>query len=83
MKLTIKTTGLLGKYLPDGSARNKGIVEINEHSTVRQLIDQLNIPDNGRCHVTLNGALLQSDKWDSTILNAADDIVLMAPISAG
>jgi len=83
MKLTIKTTGLLGKYLPEGSARNKGTVKLADESTVRHLIDQLNIPDNGRCHVTLNGALLQSDKWDSTVLNATDDLVLMAPISAG
>jgi len=65
------------------SARNKGTVELADESTVRHLIDQLNIPDNGRCHVTLNGALLQSDKWDSTVLNATDDLVLMAPISAG
>lgn len=83
MKLTVKTTGLLGKYLPEGSDRNKGIVELPSQSTVRQLLNQLGIPDNGRCHVTLNGAMLQSDHWDSTRINPTDDIVLMAPLSAG
>jgi len=83
MKLTVKTTGLLGKYLPEGSARNKGTVELGESSTIRQLIDHLNIPDNGRCHVTLNGRLVQSNQWASTTLTDRDDIVLMAPISAG
>ena len=83
MKLTVKTTGLLGKYLPEGSARNKGTVEVAERSTVRQLIDQLGIPENGRCHVTLNGAMLQMEHWDSTVLSATDEIVLMSPISAG
>ena len=83
MKLTVRTTGLLGKYLPEGSARNNGTVALAEHSTVRQLIDQLGIPDNGRCHVTLNGTLLQIDSWDSTVLSATDEIILMAPLSAG
>jgi len=83
MKLSIKTTGLLGQYLPEGSARNRGTVELAERSTVQQLIEQLNIPDNGRCHVTLNGTILQRANWDSTVLNATDEIVLMAPISAG
>jgi thiamine biosynthesis protein ThiS len=83
MQLTIKTTGLLGKYLPDGSSRNKGVVELASGSTVRQLLDQLGIPDNGRCHVTLNGSLLQPDNWNSTTLAATDEIILMAPLSAG
>lgn len=83
MQLTVKTTGLLGKYLPEGSSRNKGVVELVSGSTVRQLLDQLGIPDNGRCHVTLNGSLLQPDKWHSTTLTATDEIILMAPLSAG
>ena len=83
MILTVKTTGLLGKYLPEGSARNKGTVKLDDHSTIRQLLDHLNIPDNGRCHVTLNGSLVQGHDWASTALCASDDIVLMAPISAG
>lgn len=83
MKLTVRTTGLLGKYLPAGSARNKGTVDLAERSTVQQLIEHLNIPDNGRCHVTVNGSMVQKHSWCSTTLNASDDIVLMAPISAG
>jgi len=83
MTLTIKTTGLLGKYLPEGSTRNRGSVELAEQSTVRQLLNLLNIPHNGRCNVILNGSLLQSEQWESTKLTATDEVVLMAPLSAG
>lgn len=83
MKLTVKTTGLLGKYLPQGSSRNKGVVDIDDHSTIQQLIEHLGVPDNGRCHVTVNGSMVQKDQWASTTLTGTDDVVLMAPISAG
>jgi sulfur carrier protein ThiS len=83
MKLTVKTTGLLGKYLPQGSSRNKGVVEIDDNSTICQLIEHLGIPDNGRCHVTINGSMVQKDQWHLRPLTSTDDIVLMAPISAG
>lgn len=83
MQITIKTTGLLGKYLPEGSSRNKGVVEIPDHCTVRSLLIQLNIPDNGRCYVTFNDNLLQTHEIDTTIITEDDAITLMAPITAG
>ena len=83
MKLTVKTTGLLGKYLPQGSSRNKGVVDIDDNSTIQQLIEHLGVPDNGRCHVTVNGSMVQKDQWESTTLTGTDDVVLMAAISAG
>lgn len=83
MQITIKTTGLLGKYLPEGSSRNKGVVEIPEQSTVRHLLDQLNIPDNGRCYVTFNNTLLQPEAFNTTFITEQDVITLMAPITAG
>lgn len=83
MQITIKTTGLLGKYLPEGSSRNKGVVEVPAQSTVRSLLNQLNIPDNGRCYVTFNNALLQTEELNTTIITEQDAITLMAPITAG
>lgn len=82
MILSVKTTGLLGKYLPEGSARNLGDVELPDNSSVRTLLDQLAVPD-GRCLVTVNGELLQKELFESTILTATDKVVLMAPLAAG
>lgn len=82
MILSIKTTGLLGKFLPEGSARNLGDVELPDASSVRALLNQLEIPD-GRCLVTVNGELVQKEEFESTVLTASDIVVLMAPLAAG
>jgi len=83
MIISVKTTGLLGKHLPPGSARNRGDVELPDKSNVQNLIDQLGIPDNGRCLVTVNGELLQADEFEATTLTSTDKVVLMAPLAAG
>ena len=83
MQLTIKTTGLLGKHLPEGSARNRGVVELPIGSTASDLLQALAIPDDGRCYVSVNDSLLHADELDATVLTESDTIVLMAPITAG
>jgi len=80
--INVKTTGLLGKFLPAGSARNRGDVELPDESSVQTLLDQLAIP-NSRCLVTLNGNLVQQDEFNTTIIKATDAVVLMAPLAAG
>ncbi len=82
MIISVKTTGLLGKFLPEGSERNRGDVELPDNSSVRTLLDQLAIPD-GRCLVTINGALLQKQEFSTTIISPSDAVVLMAPLAAG
>jgi len=82
MILSVKTTGLLGKYLPPGSARNRGDVDLPDNSNVEDLITQLGIT-NGRCLVTVNGNLIQPEEYAATILTETDKVVLMAPLAAG
>lgn len=82
MILSVKTTGLLGKFLPEGSARNLGDVELDDNSSVRTLLDQMAVPD-GRCMVTVNGELVHKEDFEKTILNETDKVVLMAPLAAG
>ena len=83
MIVSVKTTGLLGKFLPPGSSRNRGDVELPHGSSVSQLVEQLGIPDDGRCNVIINDNLIHGTDWADTTLTAADKIVLMAPITAG
>ena len=72
----------MGKYLPEGSARNLGDVELPDSSSVSALLDHLAVPD-GRCVVTVNGELIQKEEFQSTVLTATDKVVLMAPLAAG
>ena len=82
MIISIKTTGLLGKFLPEGSDRNRGDVELPDDSSVQTLLDQLAIPE-GRCLVTINGELLQKEEFSATTITTSDTVVLMAPLAAG
>lgn len=82
MIISVKTTGLLGKFLPEGSERNRGDVDLPDNSSVQALLDQLAIPE-GRCLVTINGALLQKEEFTATIIQPTDAVVLMAPLAAG
>jgi len=79
----IKTTGLLGQFLPEGSKRNRGEVELPDGSTAQDLLNALAIPDDGRCYVCINDTMLQTTELDKTVLTDADKIVLMAPLAAG
>ena len=83
MRVQVSTTGLLGKYLPAGSARNRGTVELGDGDSVQVLLQDLGIPDDGRCRVILNGDMLPPSDYANTPLRATDEIVLMAPITAG
>lgn len=83
MRLKIKTTGLLGQFLPQGSERNRGEVDVPDGGTARDLLNTLNIPDDGRCFVCVNDTMLQPAELDSTVLSEMDKIILMAPITAG
>ena len=83
MIISVKTTGLLGQYLPPGSSRNRGDVELPDNSTTRDLLNTLAIPDDGRCYVSINGTMLQSQEIDTTVISGDDEVVLMAPIRAG
>lgn len=83
MRLNVKTTGLLGRFLPEGSERNRGIVELADGGTAKDLLDTLNIPVDGRCYVCVNDTMLQPQELEGTALSQTDKIVLMAPITAG
>ena len=46
MKLAVRTGGLLGKYLPEGSARNSAEIDLPEGITAAALIERLGMPHN-------------------------------------
>jgi sulfur carrier protein ThiS len=83
MILNVKTTGLLGQYLPEGSERNRGAVELPDGSTARDLLSALGIPDDGRCYISVNDTMLRGEEVDGTVLSDTDKIILMAPMTAG
>ncbi len=55
MKIAVRTGGLLGKYLPEGSARNSAELEVPEGASARDVLERLGRPSDGGYLVIHNG----------------------------
>ena len=82
MKITVKTAGNLGKYLPPGSAGNRAELEVAEGATPAQVMRQLGLPD-GSYLVVLNGSSVPKAERASRPLAAADTLAIMPPLKGG
>ncbi len=83
MKLAIRTRGLLGKYLPAGSARNAGEIEVPEGATAAGVIAQLGMPPEGSYLVIHNGAAVPKAAREACTLADGDELAIMPPLKGG
>ena len=83
MKINIKTAGLLGKYLPAGSERNKAELEVAEGTTPIDVMRQLGMPLEASYLVSLNGSALPKAERQTRALAADDTLAIMPPLKGG
>ncbi len=83
MKITIKTAGLLGKYLPPGSAGNDAELEVAEGATPRDVIAQLGMPLDASYLVILNGESVPTAERRVRTLADNDRLAIMPPLKGG
>ncbi len=83
MKITIKTAGLLGKYLPPGSTGNDAELEVAEGATPRDVIAQLGMPLDASYLVTLNGESVPTAERGVRTLADNDRLAIMPPLKGG
>ncbi len=83
MKLAIRTGGLLGKYLPAGSARNAGELELPEGTTAAGVIAHLGMPPQGSYLVIHNGAAVPKAAREACTLADGDELAIMPPLKGG
>ncbi len=83
MKVAIRTGGLLGKYLPAGSARNAAEVELPEGTTAAGAIGRLGMPAEGSYLVIHNGAAVPRDARAACTLAEGDELAIMPPLKGG
>ncbi len=83
MKITIKTAGLLGKYLPPGSVGNDAELEVAEGATPRDVIAQLGMPLEASYLVTLNGESVPTAERRVRTLADNDRLAIMPPLKGG
>jgi sulfur carrier protein ThiS len=83
MKVTVKTAGNLGRYLPPGSVRNKADLEVADGTTPADIIRQLGMPEDGSYLVVLNGAAVPKAERTTRHLADTDDLAIMPPLKGG
>ena len=82
MKITVKTAGNLGKYLPAGSTGNLAKIEVAEGATPADVMSQLGLPE-GSYLVVLNGSSVPKAERASLQLADNDNLAIMPPLKGG
>ena len=83
MRITIKTAGLLGRYLPGGSAPNRADIDVGDGVTPQDVMKQLGMPLDGSYLVIVNGSVLTSGEQSTHALAENDNLAIMPPLKGG
>ena len=82
MKITIKTAGNLGKYLPAGASGNLAEIDVAEGATPADVMTKLGLPE-GSYLVVLNGTSVPKAERASRSLAENDNLSIMPPLKGG
>jgi len=83
MRITVKTAGLLGRYLPVGSRANLAELDIAEGATPIDVMRTLGMPEDRTYLVVLNGENLPKAQRPNTQLSEDDELAIMPPLKGG
>lgn len=83
IRIEVKTTGLLGEYLPEGSEKNRAEIEVQNNATPADVMIQLGMPVEENLLVSLNGTLVPRSERSTRKLSENDCLAIMSPIKAG
>ena len=83
MDIQVTLFGGLRHFLPPGSSFNKCTLSVADGANLEALLEQLPIPADKPFLVMFNDEKLNPDQYQSTLVSAADNIVLLPPIKGG
>lgn len=81
--IEVRTTGLLGEYLPEGSEENRAEIEVAEGATPADVMKQLGMPVEDNYLVSLNDTVVPRSERATRTLSENDTLAIMSPIKAG
>jgi len=83
MKIQLKLYASLGQYLPAEAKKNEIEVEVQDHTTVGDLLQNYKVPDE-MCHLVLvNGKFVSPGDRSTLSLNDGDALAVWPPVAGG
>ncbi len=83
MKITLKCFAFLARHLPAHAKKNAAEVELQEGTSVNNVIDMFQIDREDAYLVILNGVFVCSEDRDSTLLKEGDTLALWPEVAGG
>lgn len=79
MKIQVALYATLSQYLPPGAQNRKAAIEIREDATVRDVLDQLGIPQDLPNILLVNGRQAS----EGTVLKDGEVVSVFPPLAGG
>ncbi|MFN3985210.1 MAG: MoaD/ThiS family protein [Rhodocyclaceae bacterium] len=83
MKIAFKLFASLSDYLPAERKGNRLELDVDEATTVADLIARYRIPRESAHLVLVNGVFVPPAARTSTVLNEGDELAIWPPIAGG
>ena len=83
MRISVRTGGVLGQYLPSGGEANQASLEIEPGTTARDVMAKLGFPAERTYLVILNGTALPKAERETRSLDEDDELAILPPLKGG
>lgn len=83
MRISLKASGLLKKYLPDGTDGNTADIDVPESATINGVLNHIGAPVDGNYLIIINGESVPPSTRGDVVLNDGDAMSLMPPLKGG
>ena len=83
MKITLKTSRPLAKYLPSGATGNRAELKLDDGATALDVVARLGMPPETNYLITLNGAIVPMSQRETTTLSDDDELSILPPLKGG
>jgi len=79
MKVEVKLFANFREYLPPGSSSYTHLLDLDEGTTVRQVLENLKVPSSMPMIILVNGIYKQADE----VLHLGDVLSVFPPVAGG
>ena len=83
MKITVKTSTPLAKYLPATASSNSAKLQLPDKATALDVVTHLGMPAQTNYLITLNSAMVPMSKRATTTLCDGDELSILPPLKGG